>query len=290
MSTSLDSLHRSLYELNVRRLRPADPSAPFDPEADVPVLHAEERYLRAERDAVRERAAGAPSEPKAFVAWFAALRVDGPGQHDPLFDWLAEEATRDEMRWFLGQELATEAGFDDLVALTQRRLPTRAKLELANNYWDEMGRGRERGMHGPMLDALTEELEVAGLDIEPTWEALSVCNTLMGLAYNRRWAFHSVGALGAVELTAPDRCAKVKEGLTRLGVSKIACRYYSLHEHIDEKHYAQWADEVLEPLVAEAPERARWMAEGALMRLRAGARTFDRYRAELRGETSRRAA
>ena len=51
------------------------------------------------------------------------------------------------------QEAAGEAGFDDLVAMTQVKLPTRAKLELARNYWDEMGRGNPKGMHGPMLVA-----------------------------------------------------------------------------------------------------------------------------------------
>jgi hypothetical protein len=33
--------------------------------------------------------------------------------------------------------------------------------------------------------------------------------------------------------------------------------------------------------VSERPELARWIAEGALARLVAGKRTFDRYRVEL---------
>ncbi len=69
------------------------------------------------------------------------------------------------MRWFLQQEVAGEAGFDDLVAMCQVKMPTQAKLELARNYWDEMGRGAEAGMHGPMLDQLAKALE-----LEPTIE------------------------------------------------------------------------------------------------------------------------
>jgi len=38
---------------------------------------------------------------------------------------------------------------------------------------------------------------------------------------------------------------------------------------------------VLLPLVRELGPLARWIAEGALMRLNAGARSFVRYRAEL---------
>ncbi len=55
---------------------------------------------------------------------------------------------------------AGEAGFDDLVAMTQVKLPVSAKLELARNYWDEMGRGNPKGMHGPMLDVLAQTLAV----------------------------------------------------------------------------------------------------------------------------------
>jgi hypothetical protein len=29
-------------------------------------------------------------------------------------------------------------------------MPVRPKLEMARNFWDEMGRGREKGMHCPM--------------------------------------------------------------------------------------------------------------------------------------------
>ena len=71
--------------------------------------------LRAE---VSQRAAEAPSDPDAFVAWLEELKQNGPGQDDPLFPWLARDATHDEMCWFLTQEAAGEAGFDDLVALT----------------------------------------------------------------------------------------------------------------------------------------------------------------------------
>jgi len=210
------------------------------------------------------------------------LRERGPGQHDPLFSYLAERATLDEMRWFLRQEIAGEAGFDDLVALTQLRLPTRAKLELARNYWDEMGRGKAVGMHGPMLGRLTEALSLpTDRPCEIVWEALAVGNVLAGLAYNRRYAFHSIGALGAVELTAPSRAVKVVEGLDRLGVSAAASHYFQLHATIDVIHARAWRDEVLVPLVSENPALARPLAEGAIMRLNAGARSFARYRHEL---------
>src|SRR3546814_13452885 len=97
--------------------------------------------LRAE---VADEAALAPTEAGDFLAWFEGLRETGPGQGDPLFPWLASHASKEELRWFFEQEAAGEAGFDDLVAMTQVKMPVQAKLELARNYWDEMGRGNRK--------------------------------------------------------------------------------------------------------------------------------------------------
>ena len=107
------------------------------------------------------------------------------------------------MRWFLTQEAAGEAGFEDLVAYAQVKLPARAKLELARNYWDEMGRGNPKGMHGPMLDRLVEALALEPAIDTTVWESLALANAMTAMATTRRYAFHAVGALGAIELTAP---------------------------------------------------------------------------------------
>lgn len=276
-----ERLHPRLAQLNARRLRPATPEQPPSFERERELAEIEERFLQRERAAVLDRARAAPTTPDAFVEWFEALEARGPGQHHPLFQWLASDADLESMRWFLEQELAGEAGFDDLVALTQRKLDAIPKLELARNYWDEMGVGREEGMHGPMLGRLAEELGLDPVHRPIVWESIAVGNLLMGVAYNRRYAYHSIGALGAVELTAPGRCLLVERGMARLGISGAGRRYYALHAVIDRRHSAQWDREVLRPLVARDPSLARWIAEGALMRLEAGRRTFERYRREL---------
>ncbi len=250
----------------------------------------EGRWIEAERAHVAARAAEAPVDADGFVAWFEQLLHDGPGQGDPLFPWLAEHAGLDDLRWFLLQEVAGEAGFDDLVALTQVKLPDRAKMELARNYWDEMGRGNIAGMHGPMLGALA-----ATLDLQPTIEStvpesLALANTMVAFATSRRYAWHSVGALGVIELTAPARSAAVAAGLRRLGYGDKDRRYFDLHAVLDVKHSEAWNKEAIRPIMAEYPEAGRFMAEGALMRLECGARCFARYRAELWCEGKRAAA
>jgi hypothetical protein len=274
-------LHQELLHLNELRLRPTLGSHDWREELalETRLRVKENEFIESCRAEIAEWAAEAPSDPERFLAWFVALREIGPGQNDPLFPWLHNEATMSQFRWFLTQEVAGEAGFDDLVALTQIKMPTQAKLELARNYWDEMGRGAEVGMHGPMLQRLAAALEL-DTTVEPVFEALALGNLLAGLASNRRYAYHSVGALGAVELTAPDRSHHVNLGLKRLRVPGTDRQYFALHATLDIQHSLAWNREIVVPLVREHPECATAIAEGALMRLRAGERCFDRYRRE----------
>jgi hypothetical protein len=276
------AIHSQLSELNRARFTPRleDPEWEVALEREHVARLVEGRFVEEERARVASRAAEAPPGAEAFLGWFEDLARTGPGQGDPLFPWLATTATRDELRWFLEQEISGEAGFDDLVALTQVRLPTRAKLELARNYWDEMGQGHEGGMHGPMLERLGHEL---GLDAgaETVWEPQALANLMCALASSRRYTYQSIGALGAIELTAPGRAEYVNAGLKRLGIRGEARRYFALHAVLDLKHAAAWNREVIMPLIDAEPRAAAPLAEGALMRLEAGARCFARYRAVL---------
>jgi hypothetical protein len=278
------ALHTSLNQWNRERLAPGVPSASWEEEMarTVAMMRIERDFLETERRKIAARAAEAPTDPARFVAWFEALRDSGPGQWDALFDYLETTATYDQVRWFVKQEVAGEAGFEDLVALTQIKIAERPKLEMARNYWDEMGRGKPAGMHGPLLGNLAWALELGSTpDAELVWEALALGNMMVGLATSRQFAFHSIGALGAIELTAPTRARKVADALTRIGLSGKATYYFRLHATVDVGHSRDWNSEVLFPIVEGRPEVAVHIAEGALMRLNAGARTFDRYRAVL---------
>ncbi len=284
-------LHRELDAFNRVRLTPTAQRTDWRErlQRGLAMELLEREWVERERMAVAPLLRSVPTDAHAFVGWFESLAASGPGQGDPLFPWLARHATKDEMRWFLQQERAGEAGFDDLVALTQVKLPTLAKLELGRNYWDELGRGREVAMHGPMLERLAEALELE-TEESPVWESLALANLMSALACHRDLAFQSVGALGAVELTAPARCEQVNAGLRRLGVEGHARKYYAVHATMDVKHSTTWNREAIAPLVSEDPSRALAIAEGALLRLRAGARCFERYRHELWAQAAAPAA
>jgi hypothetical protein len=277
------ALHIGLAHWNRRRLAVGAPHEGWEAEVseDSRMQRLEGAFVEGFRAQIAPLVADVPEDAQGFIAWFEALKDRGPGQWDPLFAWLETEASLEEMRWFLTQEAAGEAGFDDLVALTQVKMPPRPKLELARNYWDEMGRGHIGGMHGPMLERTVE-----GLQLEPTiegtcWPSLALANVMTAFATTRRYAYHSVGALGVVELTAPTRVGAVAQGLKRLGRSPEQRKYFVLHAQLDIEHSKAWNAEALVPLVEETPACAKYLAEGAMMRLICGQQCFEAYRAHL---------
>jgi len=282
-----EALHKGIARWNHRRLAVGKPTPDWTAELnqDQRMLRLEGAFIEAFRAYVAPMVADVPTDPEGFIAWFEALKDSGPGQWDPLFAWLETEASLEQLRWFLNQEAAGEAGFDDLVAYTQVKLPARPKLELARNYWDEMGRGHMGGMHGPMLDRT-----VQGLQLTPTidgtcWQSLCLANTMTAFATTRRYTYQSIGALGAVELTAPTRVGAVAEGLKRLGCPPEQRKYFVLHAQLDIEHSKAWNAEALVPLVEADPGCAKYIAEGAVMRLVCGEQCFDTYRAHLWAHT-----
>ena len=271
-----------LTRYNATRLQPMLPEeAPRDELAcEHAVARAEIGFIEAQRRVIAPLTASIPSDTDGFIAWFERLKQTGPGQGDPLFPWLAETASAGQMKWFLLQEVAGEAGFDDLLAMTQVKMPVQAKLEMARNFWDEMGRGRAKGMHGPMLERLASYFDLAPTPETVVPESLALGNTMIALSRHRRYAYHAVGALGVIEMTAPTRAGYVDQGLRRLGIPPKQRHYFALHAVLDVKHSEEWNREVLRPLVGEDPRRARAIGEGAVMRLWHGARSFERYRRE----------
>ena len=278
-----DQFHRSLAHFNCARTAIGNPDTDWEAAllVETNFRRAEGCYLDQQRRAISTLLPSQTQDSAQFLAWFASLEHIGPGQQHYLFNWLAEDATLDEMRWFLTQEAAGEAGFEDLLATTQVRLPTRAKLECARNFWDEMGHGKQGAMHGEMLKKMVE-----GLDLKPSidttvWESLALSNTMLGLAMSRRFAYQSIGALGVIELTAPSRVKKIAAGMRRLGLDARMRAYFDLHAALDVSHGRAWMAEVIGPLIQADSQCARWIAEGALMRLVCGEQCFNRYAQEL---------
>ena len=277
------AFHSRLAKFNVNRLAVKTPTSSWeeDERNELTFRLIEGKFIEELRASIKPLTKRNTRDADGFVAWFESLAEWGPGQHHPLFEWLATTATAEQMKWFLTQEAAGEAGFEDLVAYTQVKLPVQAKLECARNYWDEMGRGKPKAMHGPLLENMVHDLGLKPSIDTTVWESLALGNAMLGLATSRRYAYHSLGALGVIELTAPLRAACVAKGMRRLGFSHKARAYFDLHAVLDVAHSEAWNREIIRPLVAAQPECAQLLAEGALMRLHCGKLCFDRYSKEL---------
>ena len=280
--TTPTHLHRALALFNRQRLTPGMPINDWQDQLQqaMQMQLVEGDYIESLRHAIKPLL---PHKLPAvqFVQWFESLLLDGPGQQHPLFDWLAEQANTDQMRWFLTQEAAGEAGFEDLLALTQVRLPPRAKLECARNFWDEMGHGKETAMHGRLLEQMVTGLQLQPRVDDTVWESLALNNAMLAMALNRRYCYQSLGALGVIELTAPSRVKKIAAGMQRLGFASSTRAYFNLHGALDVAHARAWLAEVITPLVQDEPASAIYLAEGALLRLLCGERCFDRFQHEL---------
>jgi hypothetical protein len=273
------SFHSSLASFNLKRIEVSTPSSAWEDNLheEIRFRTIEGRFLEKLRASIAPLTRGCQGDADHFVDWFESLAEWGPGQHHPLFSWLADSATEEEMRWFLTQEAAGEAGFEDLVAYTQVKLPQQAKLECARNYWDEMGRGKPKAMHGPLLEAMVKALDLKPSIATTVWESLALGNVMFGLAISRRYTYHSLGALGVIELTAPLRAAHVARGMKRLNMPRKARAYFDLHAVLDVLHSRAWIEEIIRPLVTDNPACAIYIAEGALMRLKCGHQCFERY-------------
>jgi hypothetical protein len=202
---------------------------------------------------------GDPSE--ALRAIQAADRVPA------LYRWLADEATAHQVRAFLELEGGPDGGFDDLVAHCQVGVAGPAKVELARNYWDEMGGGDPARVHTELHRSMAASL---GLRHRPRTELPVACldRMLLGttLATNRWFQPEMIGALGLIELQAGPRCRLVVAALRRIGAPAEALPFYEEHARVDPGHGRAWLDQVVGPLVDDHPDLGWRIVRGARWR------------------------
>ena len=225
----------------------------------------------------RQRLTGdLPSDAKEFARWYQLAAFNHPLYEHDLYSFLASDATRPQLEWFLKMECAGEAAFDDLVALAQVGTRGEVKMEMASNYWDEMGRGRQQAVHTHLFHQLIDDLRISAPDAgELPWEVLSGINLMVWSCLHRSNAFRAQGVLGAVELLAPQRCTRVVHGALRLGIRKKTVVYYGAHAIIDVGHAEGWLSHVIEAQVRELPDARQGIAEGLLARADASLDYFD---------------
>lgn len=202
------------------------------------------------------------------------------------YEWLARSATWPEVVRFLALEGGPDGGFDDLVALCQVGLAGSPKVELATNYWDELGRGSLAEVHTVLHDRLVAAIDMPRVPVEEQpVEALERA-ALGGLLATNHWLQpEMLGALGLIELQAGPRCRKVLAAFDRLGAPEDAYPFYVEHAEVDPRHGKDWLDNVIVPVVEQRPEWAPRILAGAVWRSSVNAAFFDAIWHEIAGRT-----
>jgi hypothetical protein len=215
--------------------------------------------------------------PRLSAEPVAAMRTLAARNRLPqVYRWLAGEAERAELVHFLAVEGGPDAGFDDLVAACQIGLDGPAKMEMAQNYWDEMGNGSPAEVHTTLHQQMAEAVDMPRIPRRRLpLEALER-SALGGLLATNRWLQpEMVGALGMIELQAGPRCRLVLQGFDRVGMPRAAYPFYEVHAEVDPRHGKDWLDKVVGPLAAEQPAWGPRIIRGAWWRAVTNAGLFD---------------
>ena len=228
-------------------------------------------------------ASSGPIDPDPVAAMRAVAARD---RLPEAYRWLAKQASWSQAVDFLALEGGPDGGFDDLVAVCQVGLAGSAKLELAKNYWDEMGQGDPVGVHTVLYEDFAAAIDMPRLPREQLpVEALERAG-LGGLLATNRWLQpEMIGALGLLELQAGPRCRLVLQAFDRLGAPAGAYPFYFEHAEDDPVHGKDWMDKAVEPLAAERPEWGSRMVKGAFWRSTINLAFFDAAVRELRTQS-----
>ncbi|MFY4719825.1 iron-containing redox enzyme family protein [Streptomyces sp. LaBMicrA B280] len=219
----------------------------------------------------------APEEPKLFVSWLKGLiREHRAFKHPYYTEFINRVARREDLRTYVIQESVVDGRFDDLLALMQVGTSGAGKMEIANNYWDEMGNGDPEAVHTHLFNKIYEVFDVRDEDLEAamTTADLHSGNIAVLLCRYRHLYPEAVGFLGTAEWLAPDRFRNVVRAWERLGLPEVGITYHRLHITVDSQHAAGWFRNVVAPS-ARSPHMQRGIVRGALWRVNSSARHLD---------------
>jgi hypothetical protein len=252
-----------IYDLHTAPLSRVGERARFQHHPVVASLkHRCERQWLSELDALQPHVKVDPTDAVSAMRAIAARN-----RLPDIYKWLAREASWPQVVQFLTIEGGPDAGFDDLVAACQVGLFGRAKLELATNYWDEMGNGALDDVHTTLHDRLAAALKMSPLDPQDLPTSALARTALCGLLTTNRWLQpEMLGALGLIELQAGPRCRLVLKAFDRCDAPADAYPFYEVHADVDPRHGKDWLDNVIAPITSEHPDWAPRVVKGSVWR------------------------
>jgi len=231
----------------------------------------------------------APRDADEYATWV----VEFVRQHEsnvghPLFDFLAEEADREQLREFVHQETPFDVYFADILASLLPGVYGEPKIEIAHNLWDEMGGGRLANTHRTLRLDLMRHLDIpedghrVAVD-DYLIEEIELANAYFLGTADRTRALQLIGMLLATESMVPGRLQRQIDGWRRVGLADEQMRYLLEHTVVDVEHAEDWMEHVVCPIVRERPETVTQITLGVVRRLEVAGRVCDRMIAHLSG-------
>jgi hypothetical protein len=238
---------------------------------EVATMDAENRYVP---DGLLDQA---PTDGKAYLSWLKKFaRQHRVFKHPYYHEFIHNQAGPEDLRTYILQESVVDGRFDDLLAMMQVGTSGPAKMEIATNFWDEMGNGNPAEVHTFLFNKIFDVFHITQeeLDRVLTANALLSGNLAVLLCRYRRYYPEAVGFLGMTEWLVPDRFKSVVSAWERLGLPDVGIVYHRLHITIDSVHAAGWFHNIVAPSAGSEVMR-RGIARGAIWRLNSSARYLD---------------
>ena len=105
----------------------------------------------------------APTDPKAYLSWMRRSAKQHRVYKHPYYrEFIRNHATVDDLRAYVIQESVVDGRFDDLLAMMQVGTNGAAKMEIANNFWDEMGNGDSAQVHTMLFNNIFQVYDKSG--------------------------------------------------------------------------------------------------------------------------------
>jgi hypothetical protein len=208
------------------------------------------------------------------------VAATNPGVGHPLFEYLATEATREQLARFLQAELIRNEVVDDEVALLVVGLQGMQKAVAAANLWDECGRGKLENFHTYWLRRLLEATDgwqdLYDYRSQHPWFAKFTSNMNAAMLTRSSRKMMAYGCFLVFESWVEPHFVKILEGLTRVGVLDDEVRlYFTAHVKIDPRHSQELSDGLREQRPLLDQHQVAEVVRGAMLAAEAGRRQFD---------------
>jgi Iron-containing redox enzyme len=217
------------------------------------------------------------------------LAADNPGVDHPLFAYLRDEASREQIELFLHWDLIRNEIVDDEVALLVVGLQGMQKAVAAANLWDECGRGKLENFHTYWLRRLLEASDgwqrLYEYRRRHPWFAKITSNLNMALLTRPSRKQMAYGCFLVFESWVEPHFRAILDGMRRVGLTADDLTiYFAAHVAIDPRHSRELSDalRVQEPQLGE--RELHDVVYGAHLAVNAGVRQFDRMLQHLRSE------